>query len=127
MSRKGNPKVAPSNEPAKQDQRASIQQMQRNNPSLDRGNGGGNGNASASGRDQVFTSEEIAERAYQIFEREGRMDGRDMDHWLQAERELRMERERSGDRTEQGRGQNREAMNAQNAPRSARQHQQPAS
>ena len=40
----------------------------------------------------MFSSDEIAERAYQIFEREGRMNGRDMDHWLQAERELRMER-----------------------------------
>jgi hypothetical protein len=31
----------------------------------------------------------IAERAYQIWEREGRPHGRDMDHWLQAERELK--------------------------------------
>jgi hypothetical protein len=59
-----------------------------------------------------FSSDEVAQRAYQIFEREGRMDGRDMEHWLQAERELRSERERTGS-----------SPNAQNAPRSARQHQ----
>ena len=131
MSRKGNNKGQPQNEPAKQDQRASMQQ---NNPSSERanggGNGGGNGNASASsdGRHgQMFSSDEIAERAYQIFEREGRSDGRDMDHWLQAERELRMERERGGDRIGESRGERRPEMNAQNAPRSARQHQQQAS
>ena len=89
---------------------------------MERGNGG-NGNASSNSREQIFSSDEIAERAYQIFEREGRMDGRDMEHWLQAERELRMERERN----EQGRGQSREPMNAQNTPRSARQHQQAGS
>jgi hypothetical protein len=72
-----------------------------------RGGNGGNG-----GDDQVFSSDEVAERAYQIFEREGRMNGRDMDHWLQAERELRTEREKHGSR-----------MTAENAPRSARQHQ----
>ena len=114
MSRKGNNKGQPQNEPAKQDQRASMQQ---NNPSSERanggGNGGGNGNASASsdGRHgQMFSSDEIAERAYQIFERE-----------------LRMERERGGDRIGESRGERRPEMNAQNAPRSARQHQQQAS
>lgn len=30
--------------------------------------------------------EEIAKLAYEIFEREGRVHGRDLDHWLQAER-----------------------------------------
>jgi hypothetical protein len=116
MSRKGNNKGQPQSEAPKQDKRASLQQ---NNPSGERGNGG-NGNAAANGgRDQVFDSEEIAERAYQIFEREGRTDGRDMDHWLQAERELRMERERRG-----GEMNAQNTLNAQNAPRSARQHQQ---
>lgn len=32
---------------------------------------------------------EIAARAYHIWEREGRPHGRDLDHWLAAERELR--------------------------------------
>lgn len=32
-----------------------------------------------------------AERAYQIWEGEGRPHGRDMDHWLQAESELARE------------------------------------
>ena len=111
-------KGQPQNENAKQDQRTSLQQ---NNPSMERGNGNDN-TARASGREQVFSSDEIAERAYQIFEREGRMDGRDMDHWLQAERELRSERERRGE----SRGERRPEMTAQNAPRSARQHQQQA-
>ena len=74
--------------------------------------GNGNGGAPESSDTEIFSSDEIAERAYQIFEREGRMNGRDMDHWLQAERELRMERERRGG-----------TMNPENAPRSARQHQ----
>src|SRR5207249_277455 len=30
----------------------------------------------------------IMRRAYDIFERKGRLLGRDLDHWLQAEREL---------------------------------------
>lgn len=74
--------------------------------------GGGNGFGSDDSARQIFSSDEIAERAYQIFEREGRMDGRDMDHWLQAERELRTEREKRST-----------GMTAENAPRSARQHQ----
>src|SRR5687768_13871544 len=77
----------------------------------------GNGNESSGNGATMFSSEEIAERAYQIFEREGRTDGRDMDHWLQAEQELRREREQRG-------GANANAMNAENSPRSARQHQQ---
>jgi hypothetical protein len=77
----------------------------------------GNGNESGGNGASMFSSEEIAERAYQIFEREGRSDGRDMDHWLQAEQELRREREQRG-------GPNANAMNAENSPRSARQHQQ---
>jgi hypothetical protein len=33
--------------------------------------------------------EEIASRAYELFERRGRIHGRDLDDWLQAERDLR--------------------------------------
>ena len=79
------------------------------------GNGGSPGGAVGAenrGADIQFNSDEVAQRAYQIFEREGRLDGRDMEHWLQAERELRSERERATG-----------GVNAQNAPRSARQHQ----
>lgn len=32
--------------------------------------------------------EEVAERAYQLYERAGRRDGSDLEHWLQAEAEL---------------------------------------
>lgn len=34
------------------------------------------------------TDEEIAARAYEIYEREGRQPGRDLENWLQAEAEL---------------------------------------
>jgi hypothetical protein len=34
-------------------------------------------------------TEKIAARAYEIWQASGRPDGHDMDHWLQAERELR--------------------------------------
>lgn len=38
---------------------------------------------------RTFTHEEISARARAIWEREGRPEGRDKDHWIQAERELR--------------------------------------
>jgi hypothetical protein len=34
------------------------------------------------------TAEDIARRAYAIYEERGRSDGADLDDWLQAEREL---------------------------------------
>ena len=37
------------------------------------------------------TREEIAHRAYEVFEQRGREHGHDVDDWLQAERELRGE------------------------------------
>ncbi len=37
--------------------------------------------------------EEVAARAYAIWENEGRLDGCETDHWLRAERELRDRRE----------------------------------
>ncbi len=55
---------------------------------------GGNGNGDV-GTEMRPTSEEIAARAFSIYEREGRGDGRDTDHWLQAERELLEERRNS--------------------------------
>src|SRR2546421_361036 len=41
-----------------------------------------------------ITHEEIRERAHQIWEKGGRPEGRDTDHWLQAEKELQNQRER---------------------------------
>ena len=35
------------------------------------------------------TQDEIAVRAYELFLQDGSMDGRDMEHWLRAEEELR--------------------------------------
>jgi hypothetical protein len=40
-----------------------------------------------------ISNEEIAARAYQIYTREGMVEGRDMEHWLQAEKELKAERQ----------------------------------
>ena len=37
------------------------------------------------------THEDISRRAREIWEREGRPQGKDMEHWLQAEAELRQE------------------------------------
>jgi hypothetical protein len=39
----------------------------------------------------VIAHKQIAERAYHIWERQGRSHGRDVDHWLQAQDELMTE------------------------------------
>jgi hypothetical protein len=39
----------------------------------------------------TITHEEISKRAREIWEREGRPEGRDKEHWLQAEAELRQQ------------------------------------
>lgn len=39
--------------------------------------------------DTILTHENVASRAYAIWESEGRLDGNSFDHWLRAERELR--------------------------------------
>jgi len=36
-----------------------------------------------------LTHEEIARQAYEIYEKCGREDGKDLEHWLEAERILR--------------------------------------
>jgi hypothetical protein len=41
-----------------------------------------------------ITEEEIAQRAYALYEMRGREDGHDLDDWLKAERELLEERTR---------------------------------
>lgn len=40
------------------------------------------------------SSDEIAQRAYELFEADGRRHGRDIDHWLAAENELKHPRPR---------------------------------
>lgn len=42
------------------------------------------------------THDEIAAHAYQIYLREGCVEGRDMEHWLQAESELRQQTNGTG-------------------------------
>ena len=102
MSRKGNSRSQAGNE-------GNVNSGQRIAGDVNRENGNAN---DRQGNGLSLSADEIAERAYQIFEREGRMDGKDMEHWLQAERELRNERERRSG-----------GLTAQNAPRSERQHQ----
>jgi hypothetical protein len=47
--------------------------------------------------------DEISERAHAIWEERGRPDGRELEHWLDAERQLRQEREsRQGGRQQKG-------------------------
>jgi hypothetical protein len=92
----------------------------------------GNGNASARMGDGAQTSDvslssdEIAARAYEIYEREGRSDGRDMDHWLKAETELRAERQQrqpSFEPRPETQQRQPNPQSRQELPRSARQHQ----
>jgi hypothetical protein len=39
-------------------------------------------------RDMAVTNEQIAQRAFEIWDREGRPEGRDQEHWFRAEAEL---------------------------------------
>jgi len=71
------------------------QELQRNQTAS---TGNGETNGATSSRDISLSNDEIAARAYEIYEREGRSEGRAMDHWLQAENELRAERQRGGGR-----------------------------
>ena len=53
-------------------------------PSAKRRNGAENG-----GVDPMNSSDQIARRAYEIYESRGGHHGSDLDHWLEAERELK--------------------------------------
>src|SRR5205085_10732844 len=46
-------------------------------------------NPAATANNSTPTHDEIAAQAYEIYLREGCVEGRDMDHWLRAEAELR--------------------------------------
>src|SRR3569832_200347 len=70
------------------------------------------------------THDEISAHAYQIYLREGCVEGRDMDHWLQAEAELR---ERATEISANGESQTAAERPtrldaAEQAPRSQRNH-----
>ena len=45
----------------------------------------------------VRCHDDIARRAYELYEARGRDDGRDFDDWLEAERELRRANSGAGD------------------------------
>jgi hypothetical protein len=66
------------------------------------------GPVETSGREaqQGPTYDQIARRAYEIYQERGGTEGQDIDDWLRAERELREERERfeSREREESRRG-----------------------
>ena len=81
--------------------------------------GVGNGNGMHSRETGLISPEDIAARAYQIYEREGRVDGRDAEHWFQAESELRAERQQP-----QGSMQSGSQASQPTEPRSARQHRE---
>jgi hypothetical protein len=42
-----------------------------------------------------ITHEEVRDRAHKIWEKSGRPEGQDAEHWLQAEKELQQERDQS--------------------------------
>ena len=98
-----------------QDQQISASPSAGNAAQMSNGNGSERKGDGAGGRDGL-SSDEIAARAYEIYVREGRSDGRDMDHWLQAESELRTERQ-------QRQASASNPQSRQELPRSARQHQ----
>lgn len=50
-----------------------------------------NGNASVASPAAQPTQEQITARAFQIYVRNGRKEGRDTENWLEAEAELRTE------------------------------------
>ncbi|MFC6789731.1 DUF2934 domain-containing protein [Methylobacterium komagatae] len=52
----------------------------------------------------VITFEQIRERAYELWERNHRPEGLEIEFWLIAERELRAERERRKERSGGGTG-----------------------
>jgi hypothetical protein len=122
--------------PESQEATATTPQvLSMTNSTAPRGNGNaGQANPAGSHSAQTFSSDEIAQRAYEIYEREGRADGRDMDHWLQAERELREERSRTRAAVSQAQADSRapepnrggtasRPQRPEEAPRSARRHQ----
>jgi hypothetical protein len=43
--------------------------------------------------------DKIAQRAYQLWEKEGRPKGKETEHWLRAEAEIKREEQRQGSRT----------------------------
>ena len=49
---------------------------------------------------EALSQEEIACRAYEIYEERGSEPGRDLEDWFEAERELRVRRAITGEATE---------------------------
>ena len=47
------------------------------------------GNGAANGGANGVSSEDVARRAYEIYESRGAQHGSDLDHWLEAERQLK--------------------------------------
>lgn len=51
------------------------------------GHANGRSEASAEGHDQLY--QQIAERAFCLYEQSGFQDGKDLEHWLEAERQIK--------------------------------------
>ena len=67
------------------------------------------------------THEQIAQRAYEIFVERGQPQGHDLDHWLEAEAQLRAASEAGGDMPiRAGQGNGRSQDNGRNQPRPRR-------
>jgi len=60
---------------------------QRESPSV----GPTNGRAEAHTKGQDHLYQQVAERAFSLYERSGFQDGKDLDHWLEAERQVKGE------------------------------------
>jgi len=54
--------------------------------------------------EQGPTHEEIAQRAYTLFEKSGRVPGHDIDNWLQAEAQLMADRKAKPETRQQSNG-----------------------
>jgi hypothetical protein len=137
MERKASNKKEPGN--ATPEQNTAGNRVGNGGASGNGGNSGAGGNGGSSRNEQLamedIPTESIAARAYEIYERDGRVDGKDMEHWLRAESELRSERESSGSSASEAASRNvgnaarsaggnpQNPQTAQNAPRSARRHQ----
>src|SRR5689334_5604138 len=109
-----------------QEQQVNTSPGAGNTAQMSNGNGGERTAESASAGDGSLSNDQIAARAYEIYEREGRSDGRDMDHWLRAESELRAERlqqQPSFESRAEIQQRQPNLQSRQDLPRSARQHQ----
>ena len=66
----------------------SPAKAERNKEKSNGGRTGTNAQTNGPSAARAATHEQIAARAYEIYERDGRQEGRELEYWLQAEIEL---------------------------------------